>query len=386
MSPRAIAVQAVLVAVNLVAMSVLASPMTARLFGICLAGLAVLVLLLSRVRVKGGVFLAVCVVAVVALCPWLAATELHQRAVAAPANPAVTSQHQAPRAAPRSTSWVANDGWVWSPRWRYGIAGGDREAVLVILIGSTTAFAAIFLSSLVDAAYVAPLMAGRWRSPKAPGMPCQSSLDGRWKSLTAMWLMHRLLATLGFVLGLTVVVTITVKRWVVPNDNQTAAAGIAAAATLLAGFYLTRARSVIAFAPNPALAVGDAVELVDEGTNHVRRYYVQDVSLEGIKLLELSDDDTSPNAGPVFWPPHDRMLDLPDVLKVLRSRRRFTPCGHTLSTCNRVNPYCPFKDDAPLTPSPPSTTPTGVRGWLAAALVLLGAVVGYDRPGQGGSH
>ena len=70
-------------------------------------------------------------------------------------------------------------------------------------------------------------------------MPCESSLHERWRSLTGIWLMHRLLATLGFVLGLTLVVTISVKNWV-QNIDQTTAAAVAAAASLLAGFYLTR--------------------------------------------------------------------------------------------------------------------------------------------------
>ncbi|MGO9247581.1 MAG: hypothetical protein ACLP7W_03185 [Solirubrobacteraceae bacterium] len=338
MSFRTIAVQAILLIVNLLAMSVLSSPLTARWYGASIAFISVALLMLScwwtapthrRGPLRAGIW-PVIIVAV----PWLVGTS-----------------HAG--------------GLLWSPHWRAGIARRDLDAALTIVIGSTTAFAAIYLSSLVDAAYIRPLVSGRGRGCNA-AMPCQSSMSERWKGLTARWLMHRLLATLGFVLGLTVVVTITVKHWIVTNENQTTAAGIAAAATLLAGFYLTRARSVIAFAPNPALHVGDAVELIDEGTQHVRRYYVQDVALEGIKLLELTDEDRTPKENDPIWPSHDRMLDLPDVLRVLRTRKRFTPCGKCAAQCKRVNPYCQFKKEietamcaAPH--SPPDATTGDVR-------------------------
>jgi hypothetical protein len=355
MSFRTLAFQAFCVLVNLLAMSVLSSPPTARWYGAYVGGISILLMLgslFSAPRNPPGRLLRAGIwPVIIAASPWLAG---------------------------------AGDagGLFWSPHWRAGIAEEDLDSVLIILIGSTTAFTAIYLSSLVDAGYVRPLVSGRGRDPE---MPCQSSLKDRWKRLTVVWLMHRLLATLGFVLGLTVVVTITVTRWIVPNDNQTTAAGIAAAATLLAGFYLTRARSVIAFAPNPALSVGDAVDLIDEGTDHDRRYYVQDVSLEGIKLLELPDGDATPKARQSVWPTHDRMLDLPDVLKVLRKRHRFTPCGNCAAQCKRVNPYCRFKTEiedasradvkANATASPDGGA-TGVRGWLAVALVLLGGILG----------
>jgi hypothetical protein len=210
-------------------------------------------------------------------------------------------------------------------------------------------------------------------------------MDARWKGLTARWFMHRLLATLGFVLGLTVVVTITVKHWVVPNENQTTAAGIAAAATLLAGFYLTRTRAVIAFASNPALHVGDAVLIIDEGTQHVRRYYVQDVALEGIKLLELTNEDTTRKVGDSTWPGHDRMLDLPDVLKVLRARDRFTPCGNCAAQCKRVNPSCRFRPEIEATlgmrVNAPRAATRGPRRWLGVGLILIGGRLASLRAG-----
>jgi hypothetical protein len=354
MSFRTIALQATLLTVNLLAMSVLSSPSTARWYGASIAGVSVVVLVLSFLwtapAYRRGPLRAVVWPVIIVAVPWLAG---------------------ASRAG----------GLLWSPHWRAGIAHSDLDAVLTIVIGSTTAFAAIYLSSLVDAAYIRPLVSGRGRNAM---MPCQSSLSERWKGLTARWLMHRLLATLGFILGLTVVVTITVKHWIVPNENQITAGGIAAAATLLAGFYLTRARSVIAFAPNPALHVGDAVELIDEGTQHVRRYYVQDVALEGIKLLELADGDRTPKKSDPIWPSHDRMLDLPDVLRVLRARKRFTPCGECASQCKRVNPYCRFKEEIDTAMQgaahgPPAAATGGVRRWLDARLGVLRAMLTSSR-------
>jgi hypothetical protein len=314
-------------AVGLTAMAVLSSPFTARLYG---AAMALIILVLPAVgdrardeRTQGKEWIGFALAALlVAGVPWLVGAERWE--------PAATAR---------------SGGLLWDPRWRAGIAGEDLDSVLVILIGSTTAFAAIYISSLIDFVYVQPLMSGSGKGPAGTRMPCQSSMHLRWKTVSRIWLAHRLFSTLGFVLGMTVVVAIAVTRWVTDVDETTAAA-VAAAATLLAGFYLTRARSVMAYLQNPSLWVGDAVEVIDEETSWTRRYYVQDVSLEGFKLIELpaGADDNTPKRHEPIWPSHDRMLDLPDILRLVRTRRRFLPCGDCPSRCKRVNPSCPLKD------------------------------------------
>jgi hypothetical protein len=314
MSLTAIFWQGVLVLANLLAMSTLASPRTAAWFGVVIAALTLLgafvAVGLASTRPRWQVAVVVCVACAFVLSPLAVADTPH--------------------------------GWVVKVTWAGGIAASDEETVLAILIGSTVAFSALFLSSLVDFAWVLPQMSGSTGSRAQ--MPCQSSLDPRWKGVTGNWLFHRLLAVLSFVLGLTVVVTLSTKQWI-QNIDQTTAAALAAAATLLAGFYLTRARAVMAYTRNPALWVGDQVSLIDEGTNNVRSYYVMDVALEGVKLLDLEKLPTERVRDDRGWLTHDRMLDLPDAPKLLRTRTRFPPCGDGPDGCKRVNPYCKWRTE-----------------------------------------
>ena len=352
------------VLLGLAVMAVLSSPLTARIYGGAVAILILLMVGISQLFKRGGKRVTEWVGAgkqafVIAVFPWLFAAD---------------------RAA-YDHGWMRSGGILWDPRWRSGITHVDRDPVLVICIGLVTAITAIFLSGVVDRVLVLPLMRGEGKGPPATAMPCQSSTHRRWKHVSRVWLAHRLLSTLGFVLGMTVAVTLSVATWVVGDIDETTAAAIAATATLLAGFYLTRARAVMAYIQNPGLWVGDTVEIVDEGTNSTRRYYVQDVALEGAKLLEITDDDRTPRRDDGVWPSHDRMLDLPDVHRVVRGRRRFVPCEDCPSLCKRVNPECKFKEEEPSESSPVMSAAT-TRG-VNAVLSLIFLTAAF-RPRRGG--
>lgn len=317
MTARGIVAQAFVLVLTLVGMSTVSSTATARGFGLALAGLTLVLLTLGLVvtsrRSLWTILGVVSAAALLAFSPFAAG--------AAPA-----------------------DGWLWSPHWRSGIDDNDLTAVLAIFIGCVVAFSSLYLSSLVDFAYVIPLMRGLGRA--GTGMPCQSSLSDQWLKVTKAWLLHRLAALLGFVAGLILAVTIAASSWVQRFD-QVVAAAIAAAATLLAGHYLARARIVIAFNRNPPLWVGDDIELADEATGATRRYYVQDIALEGVKLLALDEDGDFKSER---WPSHDRMLDLPEALPLLRRRRPFAACFEAGAGCKKVNPHCPCRQGE--TPQP----------------------------------
>lgn len=208
------------------------------------------------------------------------------------------------------------------------------STVVAITLAATAAASVIYLSSLVDWFYVVPRMRG------ARGkMPCTHSLDSCWGSITRVWLLHRLTAMLVLVVANAAIVGLAANRWLLGKDNKVIAGGIAAAATVLAGYYLTRAASVIAFVQHPPLQVGDKIQLAAEftETDPDRSYYVVDVALEGVRLLALDAYDR------VLYPAqaaktHDRVLDIADVARLLRSRRAFGACD---VKCKHANPHCP---------------------------------------------
>lgn len=228
-------------------------------------------------------------------------------------------------------------------------ARDGATTVYAMHIAAATALGIVYLSSLIDWFYVRPRLQGFAARP----MPCERSGHECWRGVTRVWLLHRLLAMLAFVIGLTVVVALAAYRWIDGIDDALATA-IAAAATILAGFYLTRATSTLALAIRPALHVGDKVRIAEpfnftEEDGAAPYYYVVDVALEGVRLLRLDASDeihassaaaTAPAGGQM--PEHDRLIDISDVTKLVRARGRFLPCTPP-GGCKRVNPLCPYK-------------------------------------------
>jgi hypothetical protein len=196
-------------------------------------------------------------------------------------------------------------------------------AVLAITVLAATMFLLMYLSSLVDWCYVLPRLRGG-----TGRRPCTDSLDPYWRQLTRTWLLHRLIATIALVAGTIAVVAIAANEWVL-GLNQVVAAALAAAATVLAGFYLSRLPYAVAMMVNPPLQVGDKVQLAEafQLPAVCPNYFVSEVSLEGVKLVELDDGDSRARPNPHCS--YDRMLDLTDVHKL-------TPCRE----CKGVNPFC----------------------------------------------
>lgn len=203
-------------------------------------------------------------------------------------------------------------------------------AVLAITILGTTVFMALYLSSLVDWCYIFPRLRG------GTGIrPCTDSLNPYWRRITRIWLLHRLIATIALVAATVAVVAIAANEWVL-GLNQVVAAALAAAATVLAGFYLARLPFAVAIMVNPPLHVGDKIKLAEAFPLPAAcpDYFVSEVSLEGVKLVELDDGDVRTRPGPDRS--YDRMLDLTEIHKLLRARDTFAPCRE----CKGVHPYC----------------------------------------------
>lgn len=211
----------------------------------------------------------------------------------------------------------------------------DRRGVLLamLLIAAVVAFL-LLLSTLVDWAYVRPRLRGNY------GAICATSMGGRWRLVTQVWIVHRSLVTLAGIGGVTALVALSANAWVKPID-ETVAGAIAAVATIIVGFYLTRVPPMLAFAFNPPLQVGDVVEIAEEFRVHqpgrLREYFVVDVAREGVKLLQLREDDRVPREGPDADRTHDRMVDVLEVAKLLRGRRPMTPCSEK---CQKLTKEC----------------------------------------------
>lgn len=206
-------------------------------------------------------------------------------------------------------------------------------AYMVILTGGA---AIVYVSSLIDWAYVRPRLAGL----RPEDRPCTSSLAPTWGRVTRVWLCHRLFAALAFIGCPTAAVGLA--AFSASSDNaQVESAVIAAVASIVAGYYLRRIAPMVALVLSPAIWVGDKITLAERyqpPQSVARGYYVADFGVEGFKLRELAPGDRlvaedAPLAG------YDRLLDLQDALELVRTRAPFVGCGP--QACRLVNPYCP---------------------------------------------
>jgi hypothetical protein len=205
-----------------------------------------------------------------------------------------------------------------------------------LAIDFTAVFGTFYLSSLTDWCYVVPRMKGLGDNSC---LPCQTSTLGKWKAVTRFWLLHRIAAYLIGRIGLLTGMVLIAAQLLPPLSNS-AISAIATVVAALLIFYLNRVIAVGGLVSNPPIQVGDKVVLAEEfGTGVVQRpaYYIVDVSIEGVKLLEVDGRDQPRRAG--FSRGHDRTLNLADVSRLLRARERFEGCR---SECCKANEYCPL--------------------------------------------
>jgi hypothetical protein len=220
---------------------------------------------------------------------------------------------------------TGGDGFIGSSESQRGVL------LAMLLIAAAVAFL-IFLSTLIDWAYVRPRLRGNY------GAICATSMWEQWRLVTQVWIVHRSLVTLAGIGGVTALAALGANAWVKPID-ETVAGSIAAVATIIVGFYLTRVAPMLALAMNPPLQVGDVVEMAEEFRVHqpgrLREYFVVDVAREGVKLLQVGEGDRVPREGPDSDRTHDRMVDVLEVAKLLRGRRPMSPCSEKCQVLTR---------------------------------------------------
>ncbi|HWT93970.1 MAG TPA: hypothetical protein VN238_13285 [Solirubrobacteraceae bacterium] len=237
--------------------------------------------------------------------------------------------------------------------------GGHGDVVLAMLVIAAVSATFVFLSGMLDWFYVRPQLRG------SRGSVCATSFQPRWRGVTRIWLLHRAAAVLGPIAGITAIVALTANTWVRPLD-ETVAGAIAAVATVVGGFYISRTAPLLAIAINPPVQVGDVVEIAEEFTVHkpdrLREYFVVDVALEGVKLLQISTDDVvRRNDARDKDRTHDRTVDLADIAKLLRGRRPVRrPC---YGRCQRLSSHCAcdlgaWEGPAGESPLPPVRVPS----------------------------
>jgi hypothetical protein len=206
--------------------------------------------------------------------------------------------------------------------------------VLAMTLIAIVSAALIFLSGLIDWFYVRPHLRGTM------GSVCTTSFESRWRSVTRIWLMHRAAATLGPIAGVTAIIALTANTWIRPIDEVVAGA-IAAVATIIAGYYITRTAPLLAIAINPPVQVGDVIEIAEEFNVYkpgvLREYFVVDVALEGVKLLRVGRNDAVRRTGRDADRTHDRTIDVTDIAKLLRGRRPVQPCPQA---CQKLTEQC----------------------------------------------
>lgn len=218
----------------------------------------------------------------------------------------------------------------------HAAAGGSLWLWRGLAIDATVIFGVFYLSSLVDWCYIVPRLCGLGA---VAGLPCQSSTMAQWFSVTRVWLAHRIAAYLvGRVGGLTALGMLAARFH--PQLNDSAVSAIATIVAALIVYYVNHVLPIGGLVTNPPIQVGDKVILAEEyGTGVKNRpvYYIVDVAIEGVKLLELDEHDQPFGAG--LDRGHDRSLGLADVGRLLRSRQRFHGCDQK---CCRASKYCPL--------------------------------------------
>jgi hypothetical protein len=245
------------------------------------------------------------------------------------------------------------------------------------------------MSALIDWAHIRLRLLGVLGNAS---LPCQHGSDYssvNWSLLTRIWLAHRvaayvlgrvaLAAIIGFGIALLVSDPIhpsipaansqqassqsqpaaaqqvprraTAARDSQPELSPPILAGMATVGAAILVFFINRFLPVWSLVANPRLSVGDRIVLAEEyGTGVTRRpvYYVVDVAIEGVKLLQL--DEVGLPKGAAGKDPkrkHDRSLALVDVPRLIRVRGRFTGCDQL---CSMANHNCPVGVAGPVRP------------------------------------
>lgn len=236
-----------------------------------------------------------------------------------------------------------------------GISGERLWPLRGLAISAAALAVIVHVSALIDWAHVRLRLLGVVGNTS---LPCQYGRDDStadWRVLTRIWLGHRVMAyalgrvalaaIIGFGVALLVTEPIHLTRPAAGTQQVSSQPILAAIATVAAAilvFFINRFLPVWALVANPRLSVGEQIVLAEEyGTGVTSRpvYYVVDVAIEGVKLLQLDKAGLPKDAaGKDPKREHDRSLALVDVPRLIRFRGRFSGCDHV---CSMVNHNCP---------------------------------------------
>lgn len=208
-----------------------------------------------------------------------------------------------------------------------------KALIVALLVGSL----AVFVSSLIDWYVILPKVSGI-----SGAAPCESTGGERWKYTTAIWYLHRAVAT-ALVSGAVTAIPLYMAT-VSPSERPgwSVVAGLFAAITLRFNSEVLR---VFWFFLGPPVYVGDQiyVDVADDGEGDVRvwrrRAYVVDVALQGAKYKVLRD---ARYIAVGFLGKHEKRIpnaDLPDR-KAPDSELPVCRDGRSVDGCSRVNWYC----------------------------------------------
>jgi hypothetical protein len=203
-------------------------------------------------------------------------------------------------------------------------------------ITAAATVAALYLSSLTDWCYVTPRLRGLG---VVTALPCQTSTTAVWRTLTRIWLAHRIAAYAMLRVGIVALLAfgLAAAHPKLSSFEDSVAVTVAAAVVL---YFVNRIVTIGTLVSNPPIQVGDKVILAEEfGTGVLERpvYYVVDVAIEGVQLMELGRGDHPSSR--LAESTHDRSLDLLEISRLLRNRERFEGCREK---CCKANRYCPL--------------------------------------------
>jgi hypothetical protein len=214
-------------------------------------------------------------------------------------------------------------------------SGTVVRVVQAFLVAGAAALSAVFISSLVDWYWILPRIGGLGDHEA----PCEAPGE-RWKYPTAIWLLHRGLAT-----ALVVAIIAAVPLYLAGILGSTSTKTILSVVALAVGGGMAtlnqKGLASLTSAFNQPIFVGDTVLVNQPGEGEGapvvrRRAYVVDVSVQGLKYQYLEGDDY--NGPPFERKGHGPVERSNEYQAITRTEGALAvPCREY---CKGVNWYC----------------------------------------------
>jgi hypothetical protein len=166
--------------------------------------------------------------------------------------------------------------------------------------------------------------------------PCRSSLAPRWKWVTIGWYLHRTLAALATIGGVTGAL-IAIAIYAFGRVDEFIVGEITAVMGLIAAGYKFRLPTAAMLMLNPRVHVGDAVLYRLPFEDGPAEAYVVDVSLEAVKVKDV----TTASGRPEFHRKETATAAVNKIDEYLRRQSQpYEGCRHAPEGCAGINWYC----------------------------------------------